>query len=445
MNLLKPLDKARALVGCGIAKINALPAGGQFSLAIGLFVVLALGRAWHHLFVVPYLYMEQATVYYKYAFEHGWPEALLAPHQGYYNFWINFVTAVAAKILPMEYAPYAMTFGGTVVGAVIAALVCAPGSPVKGFAFQLLALVLMVFVPPGEDRFSITYAHFYIAVAVALVVVSEAKSMAEVLWQRRVLVFAVCCGPVGIFVLPVFLLAYVQRREKEKLVQAGILAVGAVMQLLWLCYALGQGQDVSGIEGSRFRGWGELDVLVFWLYDRLLIYPFFGWWAFYQVGMLFMQPGVWHTLVLIIAMLGLVGWTGVAKGEKRNGVPVGVWLVISLLCISVGNFFCSVMVGDSKLYLITMSHRYFLAQAMIVGLVFVYQLSCSRTLWHQLLYAMLVAWMLVAGVMIWWQWSQAVQPPVAWAPEVQAWRANPHYGLRIMPLGHRVWLSGDGR
>lgn len=414
------------------------------ALAVGLFLLLALGRAWHHLFGVPYLYMEQATVYYKYAFEHRWLESLLAPHQGYYNFWINFVAAVAAKMLPMEWAPYAMTMGGTLVGAVVAGLLFAPGSPVKGFGFQLLALVVMIFIPPAEDRFSITYSHFYMAVAAVLVAASEATSRREALWQRRVLAFAVLCGPVACFALPVFLLCYWQEKKRERLVQAGILGVGVLVQLGWLWFALahGSGALLNESKGSRFEGLGQFDIFVFWLYERLLVYPFTSWKRFFDGGnWLMRQEGNARIVAVVMCAISMVGWSAAALGQHRR---VAGRIVAAIFCISLGNFFASVVPGADKSALINSTHRYFIAQAMLVGLVFVYQLSVSRGR-ARVFYALVVAWMLVAGVRIWLEWSATMDAPVSWAEEVATWRINHHYGLRIMPRGHSVWLSGEGR
>jgi hypothetical protein len=86
-------------------RFDGLDGAAASGVGGAIFLLLALGRAWQHLFGQPYLYMEQATVYYKYAFEHDWLESLFAPHQGYLNFWINFITTAAAKWLPMAPMP----------------------------------------------------------------------------------------------------------------------------------------------------------------------------------------------------------------------------------------------------------------------------------------------------------------------------------------------------
>ncbi|MBY0406384.1 MAG: hypothetical protein K2Q01_01735 [Rickettsiales bacterium] len=400
-----------------------------------MFFFIAFGRAWHHLFGQPYLWMEQASVYYKYGFEHGFWEAVFAPHQGYVNVWINVVTAVAAKWLPMEYAPYAMTVGGTLVGVVLAALVFAPGSPFPNFFTKLLAMVLMVFVPPAEDRFSMTYTHFYMAAAAALILVSEARAATERAWQRWALVFAVLCGPVVLFVLPVYVLAFFQKPARERLVQAAILACGIPLQL----YAL----HVSGGEalgGLRFHGFDEVGAFVFWLYDRLIVYPFSNWQVFFRTGEFFMQllreGGLWCWLALMFALLGLAGWVGVARGRRNTWVTQH--LLLAILCISLGNFFCAVA-GD-KMTLITQHHRYFISQATLVAFVFVYNLAHARGWWHRGLYGVLVCWLLVGGVQIWRGYSAAAASPLPWAYEVERWKRDNGYSIRIMPPGQTMRL-----
>ncbi len=448
--VLQGLEVVSPLRAAGVflwRRVDCARPRSVYIAAGAVFLWLALGRAWSHLFGTPYLYMEQATVYYRFAYVSDWWPSLLSPHQGYCNLWINFVTTVAEKILPMEAAPYAMTVGGTLVGAVVAALLFAPGCPLPGFASKLLALVVMAFVPPAEDRFSITYAHFYMAVAVALVLVSDAKSEAERMWQRRALVFSVLCGPVSLWLIPVYGFAYLQRRERERLVQVGILSAGVLLQLAGLAYSRSYGVDslMYDTGGSRFQGIGELDVLLLWLYERLLVYPFSDWRIFHTTGIYFiesvMRGGFAHWLLVLGASMGLGGWTMVALGEKREGqTPVTLWLVLSIAAISVGNFFCSAVVGNSKMYLITTNHRYFLAQAMLVGFVFVFNAAQSRVVLHRVLYGVLVAVMLVVGVNVWRGYSSVAARPISWAYEVQVWRKNPSYALRIMPPGHTVRL-----
>jgi hypothetical protein len=416
-------------------------------LGIAVFFYLVVWRVPEQL-LVPSLFMEQATVYYKYGFEHSWLDAMLAPHQGYYSLWTNLVTLVAARYFPLAHAPYVIMLGGFLIGVLLVALVFMPGSPLTTPVSRVLALWLMALIPPSNDRFLLNYCHFYTCVAAVLVLLSEAHSTGEVLFQRRVLVFSVLTGPVVVFLMPVFLLAYGMERRRERLIQLGILSAGAMVQAAAYFYSLHH--DLNTLTyangGSRFNGLLELDAFLFWLFNRSLIHPYGGWEMMVPVGWFLegitASGGMDYLIVLLCSAVGVAGFLILLHGERGTAYAHRqLWLVVSFLCLSYGIFVSGAVPGNSKAAIITAAHRYFVAQSMLIGIAFAMHFAHARQQKIKIIYGFLILVQLLIGWDMWRHYAATLPPQISWEYQTRLWERNPWHDIRIMPPGHTFRLD----
>lgn len=77
-------------------------------LALLVIALLVLSRV-PDLIIHPRFWIEEGKVYYAYALSHSWLEALFASHKDYFSLIDNVVTVIAARWLPIRYAPILTT------------------------------------------------------------------------------------------------------------------------------------------------------------------------------------------------------------------------------------------------------------------------------------------------------------------------------------------------
>lgn len=111
--------------------------------ALGLLLVAARAP-W--LLSTPRLLAEEVTVYLDHALTHPPAEALFAPHQGYYQLWTNAAAVLAARLGPIEHAPwFLLAFALLGTASLVAAVAASPAPwlhppPARAAALAVLAL-----------------------------------------------------------------------------------------------------------------------------------------------------------------------------------------------------------------------------------------------------------------------------------------------------------------
>jgi hypothetical protein len=201
--------------------------------------VLFNGRVW----------AEEGTVYLQYAWTHSILDSVLCPHVGYCNLVGNVAGIVGAHV-PLEVAPCFMTTIALLFQMIPAALVLFSSIPgLETPARKGIALLLLLVVPAGTEIYLASISsHFVLCAATGLVLVSGPGGRVQRICKRCVLLLGGLSGVVSTFLAPLFWLRWWRGRQRELLIQASILTVCALLQVIFITRA------VSGEERPvRFR------------------------------------------------------------------------------------------------------------------------------------------------------------------------------------------------
>ena len=197
--------------------------------------VLFNGRVW----------AEEGTIFLQYAWTHSILESVLCPHAGYCNLVANVAGIVGAHV-PLEVAPSLMTSIALLVQLIPAALVLFSSIPgLETPARKGIALLLLLVVPTGTEVYLASISsHFVLCAATGLILVSGQGGRVERLCKRCVLLLGGLSGVVSTFLTPLFWLRWWRGRQRELLIQASILTVCALLQVVFIARAVGEERPV---------------------------------------------------------------------------------------------------------------------------------------------------------------------------------------------------------
>ena len=121
-----------------------------FSLALFLILVVILVWRAPNLLRAPRFWAEEGRVYFKFAYEHGFFRSLYFIHwwMGYLYLLPNISAAIAAHMLPLEYAPFATTYAALVVQLIPFLIILYGKSTVfKRIPKKITACLILMFTP----------------------------------------------------------------------------------------------------------------------------------------------------------------------------------------------------------------------------------------------------------------------------------------------------------
>jgi hypothetical protein len=127
---------------------------------LALFLIFGAILAWRapRLLLAPRFWAEEGSVYFKFAYEHSFLRALFFVYweAGYLYLLVNVVTAIAAHLLPLEYAPFATVYTALVIQLVPFLIILYGKSSVfTSIRKKITACLVFLFLPnlshtPGE-------------------------------------------------------------------------------------------------------------------------------------------------------------------------------------------------------------------------------------------------------------------------------------------------------
>lgn len=190
-------------------------------------------------FLEPRLWAEEGVVYFSYAHAHVWYEALIKPHLGYFALWPNLASTIAANLVPLIYVPLITTFFAFAVQLVPITLILWGQSELWQHPVKKIAGIFIILFTPltNEIWLNTINSQFYFSVITFLILLNETNNSPFRKWFSRALLL--CAGLTGViscFLTPLFFLKAWWEYKRERLVQACILAICTVIQLvvLWV-------------------------------------------------------------------------------------------------------------------------------------------------------------------------------------------------------------------
>lgn len=409
-----------------------------FPAGVLLAVVAILFVRSPRLFIDLRFFADEAT-YFVLAYQRGFGETLFAPLLGYYSLLPNLGAALGAHALPLELAPLPNVVLGVACLLTPAWMLMLPGSPCQGRRLQLLAVLLLLVMPPSQGRIDVVYGQYYLAIAAAVILVSRPPTRATRGLELGVLAVSGLTGALAAALAPLFWLAALRERLRWRALQAALLSVCCGLQLAGVLLG-GSGQGDSPAFARRAPI--EADVAVAAVPVNSFVLPLAGRRAAAATGaaitrvLVEPQDTLLHAGVVVVSGAALVALLFLVAGagpRPQRGLPVGWLLAASYVVLIALPFTFGVTIGGSRLAYLTEQQRYFAAPNGVWGLALV--LASTRSDRRALACRVLVAWMACIGAFTFvFQPTPGLLHGAGWRQEVARWRQDPTRPLSVWPF-----------
>ncbi len=389
-------------------------------------------------FTQPRFWAEEGMLHFAYSFSHPWWQALFQPQVGYLNFYPNLAT-VLATFVPLESAPLVTTLAALLVQLLPIAIILQSPLPLwKGWGRKILGCAIVLFVPLTNEGWLNTINSFTYFPVVAFLILLEDAPQTKLRWvYRLLLVLAGLSGVLACSLVPLFLLCAWYDKQRERWIQALLLSTCAIIQIAMILSFHGAG-DLD----QRFSwiGFSPLGVTL-WTQSFLLFttgYQNAKEWGKYFRDIFFAQPTLFMMWGkgLFVAAVALIGVTTTNLTTRLRV------LFLSSISIFILLFTVFSIIPDKYLFFRAGAHqRAFLAPNMILGWMFLAGIRFPDgkgiSSWVRRLASILCAVCLTLALLWGVHRYFTYQVPTAawhdWRAEVQTWRADPNYHLRIQP------------
>jgi hypothetical protein len=391
----------------------------------------------------PRFWAEEGSLYFAYAFDHSWYEALVKPYAGYFSLYVNCATLAAARFVTLPNAPLLTTIAAFLVQAISPAIIVWSQSELwRGTARKLAGLLIVLLAPLwGELWLNTINSQFFWSLTAFLILLEPVRQTTTI--KRRVycvaLLIAGLTGVVSCFLAPLFVLKAWWERTRESIGHAAILLVCFAVQgaIAWslrnepgVAHRLGvlNPPTLASIVWTNTVAWPLFGFDVARGFARLL-YTALG-----TSGFQFTLIGV---LLLLLELVFL--WYVSSRVDRRlRWLLLGTYGLLTVLS--------AVFSGGSrpeKTALISPGYggRYFYVPnvALLILLLANVRWPTEPRFDHRsVVCAGLLAAALFFGARRYWEIPTA---GAEWTVEVAQWRANPTHRLRIWPQGWSVTLS----
>lgn len=417
--------------------------GRLLLVALSLLVVYARAPIlFHH----PRFWAEEAVVYFRTAWELPWSAALVTPHNGYLSLFNNIAAALAANLVPLEWAPLVTTLAALVVQLAPILIILFGRIPLlAGLPRQAVAVLVVLLTPPSAEVWLNTInSQFYLALATCLLLLEDGEipSRAGRVLRRGFLVLAGLTGPVSCFLAPLSLYRAWAMRHREPMIQAGILCAAAALQISILG-VLGERSTAADRTGS-VNVWTTATILT----TRTVAEPLLGSdvGARISTGIVAFRHGPKiYSRALGVALAGgllaLLAFLLWRRQEPGAATLTAGYLLIAVLSIA-GSL------TRDKAALIQASHvnggRYFYVPAVLASLLVLSAIGRGSSAFERvrsLLCGALLAFSLITNACQ-FRDNLLLDPGWPdWSAEVASWRRDPSRDLRVWPPGWSLKLD----
>lgn len=393
-----------------------------------------------NLFISPRFWAEEGSVYFLYSLTHSWYETLLFSYAGYYSFISNFSTMLAARVVPLDYAPFVTLLISLIVQLLpIGIIVFSKAELWKSSGRKIIGVLIILFTMlSGESWLNTVNSQFYLAMAAFLILIEHGTVISYTKkWIYRILlVLAGLSGLVSCFLTPVYILSTIVERTREKIIHSAILLLTTLIQLWVIFFVFGYHDAFQG----RFEGFDAL-LLTPFMFLRTMILPVFGpTFTDYSVQNFIFSyfGGALLALVTALVILFILYLLSFRLSLKEKIIYLGSYLLISVLSILS-------LLGNSLEYLPSsfFGARYFFVSSVVFLILLfrnvVYDLDKKKKLFPNLS-VFLLSLALVAGL-IYYQHSLIYRSDwPEWREQVALWRSGSQEFVEIWPPGWSIEL-----
>lgn len=389
-------------------------------------------------FLHPQLWAEEGSVYFQYAYQHSWGDALLAPHLGYYSLFTNLSSLVAAKLLPLDAVPLFFVLVSMLIQLIPFLLILGSSSAVwDRFWKKLIGCGIVLFtLYSAEIWLNTINSQFYFSLMVFLILLEDLPVHRVKQWCfRALLLVAGLTGVVSLFLLPVFAIRSFLDRQRERLVQTWLLFGVMVFQGLVFFATFTE----EALYYTRFQGL-DLFQLPQIIMIRSLFLPFLGPDISQYLSESVFLGGLSPLISLIVMSLFLIVFSN-GLPQKERLLFVGSFLSLEILSV-IGSL------GETSAFLgsLVMAQRYFYAPNVILVLMVFRNVQYALESRNRVLAGISTVLVCLSLSMGMWYFRTELHYeksyPV-WSHEIRQWHENPDYEIRISPPGWRMSLSGD--
>lgn len=392
------------------------------------------------LFLDPRLWAEEGSLYFQYAYHHPWYESLFIPHLGYYSLFTNLASVIAAKLINLEWVAYFLMLASLFVQLIPFGIIWWSKSSVwdkswkKGIGMAIVLLTLL----SGEVWLNTINSQFYLSLVTFLILLEDFPLSTLKKWTyRALLLVSGLTGMLSVFLLPVFLLSLAWINCKERRIQVGILMGTGILQGFVFLSRFTQ----DALFYSRFQGF-EIELLPSIVLLRSFFLPFIGPHNSAWLQQEFLIPHAGSPVLflgsLIVILAVLVGFSHLIQTKERV-LYIGSYL--SLICLSL-----VASLGETAEFFdsVHLAQRYFYVPNVILVLMLFRntQMVYQKKLMMRCITSGLLLSLALMNGLIFYRYAMSYHyADPSWRDEVEQYRADPGYQLRIAPKGWEVDLS----
>ncbi len=378
------------------------------------------------------VWAEEGTFFLRNAALLPWTQALFHPVGGYLNLVANVAGLVGIHLVPLEQVRFVGVATGLLFQTLPAVLIVFSGVYWLQSRISLVAALLLLATVPIAEEVWLNSLHpqFHLTLCAALILAMP-PARSWIRWFHGLLILlGALCGPTTWFLLPLFLARAVIDGSGPRAVQATILGVGILIQVLFFYQS-------AGVNGASVSLSGVSAMLL----SKNVLIP---WLDYRSAGA--MTDGLAKLVaagtVPVGLVLGEVAVNGLVGGLLwRRDRDAAFWMFAAALFVAIPSY-AAARGGSLNSVRLGISNRYAFVPQVLLALVVLWGAAVGKD-WIAIFARAGVVWLLVIGTV------EFRDDPVhkyfdrgpSWVEQVAAWRKDHTHLLRIWPSGWTVDLN----
>jgi len=210
-------------------------------LALLLISVLIIIFREYSFFTKPRFWAEEGMVYFSYASSHSFLTSLLKTYAGYYSLFNNLAAVLASRLVPLEKAPIVTTILAFLVQCIPLLIVIWGNSTLWNTSFKKAIMIAIILFTPlsGEIWLNTINSRSFFCLSTVLILCEHVDvNQFKKNFYRALLIISPLSGVDSCFLAPLYLIKAWITKQREAVVQAGIISICALLQfivvILWI-------------------------------------------------------------------------------------------------------------------------------------------------------------------------------------------------------------------